>query len=397
MPNRPNFPIPDEIHPPMQCIQLCIPNEPTYKSVFAGLIYELTYWYNWQRTDDDSGAQCANVWKEIYNSIDWSIMSCCPEETIPLARWTSDGHYQTSEDGGVTWQESESRDPRRPITEFPPFLPPDTLDEKCNYADSVVQVIKTQMVDVMVDGQNKEQIINIIVTALFGVMAALSPSVIGSIIVAVMGGIVLLIVAGSIPAFQAAMTSGVYDRFRCNLVTHIGNDGQFSQSQVDAVYSQLASDETGLALLFLQGVVAAAGWQGLTNMARAGMGNASADCNSCYDCEANWIIGNLGFPTFGTLLSRSGNDYTFQSQASGGVNYLTLMTDDETMCCSVISMVAAPGSSMPSAGYVADRIVCPNTQVAGNISNGSILSSVGQLNFIGFNSSTPFTVIITFG
>lgn len=77
MPNRPNFPIPENIHPEMQCIQLCIPNEPTYKSVFAGLIYELTYWYNWQRTDDDSGAQCAAVWKEIYNSIDWSTMSCC--------------------------------------------------------------------------------------------------------------------------------------------------------------------------------------------------------------------------------------------------------------------------------------------------------------------------------
>lgn len=398
MPSRPNFPIPEDIHPTMQCIQLCIPNEPTYKSVFAGLIYELTYWFNWQRTDGDEGAQCAAVWKEIYNSIDWSTMSCCcPEKTLPLTRITAEGHYQTSTDGGTTWEDNEQADPRTAQPYYPPFLPDGTTDETCTYADSIVVMIKTQLVDLLEDGASYAQILGVIATVFTTLMAALAPTVIGTLIVGILGAIIVGILQVGVPAFKAAMTGDVYDRFRCNLKNNMGADGSFSQVQVDAVYAQISSDETGLAMLFLQGFVAAASMVGLTNAARAGYGAPDADC-PCGACVGVWAVGNIdGATAYGTLISATGSSYIFSGQlAFDGLYYLTIKTPSADQCCSVLSMEATPGHSMPSTGMSANRIICPAAQTGSSVTGGNIDYTVGSLNYIGIQSINAFEVEIIF-
>lgn len=399
MPYRPNFPIPENIDPPKRCIQLCIPDDPTYMSVFAGLIYELTYWFNWERTDGNEGAQCANVWKEIYNSTDWSIMSCCcPEQEPFVIRITPEGVYQRSTDGGTTWTDSPQDDPRFTQPVYPPFLPPDTVAADCTYADSIVQVIKVNMVDTLEEGQNASAIIGVIVSALVGVLAVLAVSVIGAIVVAVLGGIAVAIAGASIPAFKAAMTTDVYNRLRCNLQSHMSSDGSFTQEQIDAIYAQIGTDETGIAALFLQGVIAAAGVVGLTNMARSGLGAPDAEC-SCGACASEWSVANIdGATAYGTLISRDGDTYVFEGQvAFDSLYYLTIKTPSAEDCCSVMSMTATEGHSMPSGGTAGSRIVCPNPQTGTAVTGGSITYEVGSLNYIGIQSTVPFQVEMVFG
>jgi len=331
MPNRPNFPIPDDINAPLQCIQLCIPNEPTYKSVFAGLIYELTYWYNWQRTDGTEGAQCAAVWKEIYNSIDWSIMSCCcPETAIPLTRYTIDGHFQISTDGGTTWTDSPETDPRRPVVEYPPFLPPETEDDKCTYADSVVQLLKVGVVEAMTGASTTTQLFEIIVGALAGIAAALSPTVILSVVVAIIGGICTLILAFSVAAFQALFTSDVWDRLRCNIYTQVSSDGSFTQGGLDAIIARINTDETGLTAQFMAGFFATLTPVMLTNAARSGSGAPSANCDGCEECDSpcvgSWTV------YFGTELSNDGCNIQAASDFDGPRPTISMTWDGEHSC-----------------------------------------------------------------
>lgn len=98
MPYRPQFPIPSVIDPPKQCLQIMIPNHPEWKAVIAGLLFELSYWFNWERTGDTSGAQCAAVWKEVFSSIDWGDMGCGTMEF----RFTEECGMEYSNDG-ETW------------------------------------------------------------------------------------------------------------------------------------------------------------------------------------------------------------------------------------------------------------------------------------------------------
>lgn len=331
MPDRPPFPIPENIHAPLQCFQMCIPNDPTWKQVIAGLLDELNQWYNWQRDEDRSGKECAQVWRNIYAEIDWSIMSCCcGDNPATLYQWTPDGHYQKSTDGGVTWEDAPESDPRNPQPRFPPYLPPDTVEPECTYADSIVQIIKNYLVDAFEEGATYQEIIGILISVFTTIMGALSPTVIGSIVVGIIGAVAVGIVTLSIPLFQAAMTTAVYDRLRCNLHDNMQTDGSFTQGNVDAIYARIGSEESGMAALFLQAVIAAAGVTGLTNMARSGNGSPTADCDCSDECVDNWA----DMEGAGHIIDITGATITVQSEFVSGVGYATnLITPDADTCC----------------------------------------------------------------
>jgi len=334
MPDRPPFPIPDDLTPDTFCLCLEIPNDPIWKTVIAGLLWMPGEWFNWQRDESSSGKTLAHYWRNLYNQIDWSTMSCCCDNNEILYQWTPDGHYQESTDGGTTYTDAPAADPRNPQPKFPPYLPPDTLDEECTYADSIVQMIKTQIVDVLEDGATYSEIIGIIISVFTTLMGALAPTVIGSIVIGILGAIAVGIVTLSIPAFQAAMTTAVYDRLRCNLACHMADDGTFTQADVDAIYAQISSDETGMAALFLQGFVAAAGVIGLTNAARFGLGAPDADCTECCpDCLASWAIFGAGH---GSIVEVTDTYIEVASSPdTGGDCYLIMKTPTVGTCCLV--------------------------------------------------------------
>jgi hypothetical protein len=280
MPNRPNFPIPDDIHAAMQCIQLCIPNEPTYKSVFAGLIYELTYWYNWQRTDDDSGAQCAAVWKEIYNSIDWSTMSCCCEDQIPARfRYSDAGVYQRSTDGGITWIDAHNYDYRNTSTIWPPPELTGIDVTKCAAADAVVAVFRDKIVQQVNEDMGAAAILGVIAAALLIFLSEGTATGIAAQVTA----LVAAILGAGIAAWQAAFTSTVWDDFRCIVYCAMSTGDSIDADGLQEVLNGINTKFIGIVQPTLYGYVNAAGVVGLTNMMRSNEGDPDANCDDC-DC-----------------------------------------------------------------------------------------------------------------
>jgi len=155
MPYRQNFPIPAVIDPPKQCLCIQIPNHPDWKAVIAGTLGELRYWYNWERTGDTSGKDCAAVWKIVFDAIDWGDMSCCCDQ-IPLQfRYTDLGVLQVSFDGGITFTDAPERDVRNNSPKFPPVPGDDGTDKKCAAATGGANLIKEQVGEQLTDDMGR--------------------------------------------------------------------------------------------------------------------------------------------------------------------------------------------------------------------------------------------------
>lgn len=235
-------------------------------------------------------------------------MPCGSDNVIVMSQWTPDGHYQESTDGGTTWHDAPNHDPRRNVPLPPPFLPPDTVDETCTYADSIVNTLINNWINATGATEDEATVIEGIISFLAGIFGAF-----GVVAAAITLGIAILIVAFTVAAWKAAFVSDVWDRLRCNLKENMGADGTFTQDQVDSVYDRIQTEETGIVAISLAQMVAALGTQGLTIAARAGRGAADADCD-CEDCNCpfeDWI-------TFGTFVECSDNRVVISSLDDGG-------------------------------------------------------------------------------
>ena len=301
------------------------------------MILAITDFYGWStRWFSASGTIDQQTILDLQGGLVEALMNgCCPDNSV-LFQWTPNGHYQTSNDGGATWSDSPQDDPRNPQPFYPPYLPPDTVDDTCTYADSIVQLIKTGIVDTLVDGNTYSQVLGTIASVMTVLLGALAPTVLGALIVGIIGAVITGIVVLGIPAFQSAMATAVYDRLRCNIKNHIESDGSFTQAGVDAIYSQIGSDETGMAALFLQGFVAAAGRVGLTNAARSGAGSPSADCTCGAGCDdlPSWVtVGGGG--TTGVITYQDTVDlYAIQTTVGGdGRFYIQIKSDADANGC----------------------------------------------------------------
>jgi len=173
---------------------------------------------------------------------------CCGDNDGTLSRWSPQGHYQTSSDGGETWQDTPTSDPRNPQPMYPEMFPEDVVDERCTGADSIVTLVQAQLVDALEDDATAAEIMGIVIATLTVFFGALLPTVIGALVVAIFGAVAAGIVALTVPAFKAAMTSDVFTRFRCNLFDNMALDASFTQEQVDLVYDRIGVEETGIAL-----------------------------------------------------------------------------------------------------------------------------------------------------
>lgn len=320
------------------------------------------------------------------------MMGCCPDNSI-LTRYTNDGHYQQSGDGGSTWSDAPNADPRNPQPYFPPYLPDGTIDASCTYADSVVNLIKDQLVGNIEDDATASQIISTIISVVAAIMGALSETVIGTLIAAVMGAIAIAIVTLTVPLFQAAMTTDVWDRLRCNISEHVESDGTFTQDDIDAIYAQITTDETGIALLFLHGVIAAFSMVGLSNAANAGYGAPDAEC-----CATGCDISTWDAVGVSTVVS--GTKTTFSCEIDAGLAidgfyYAEFTSPDSGHCCNV--SVQSDGSGnlhiVSGAPDVSAYSACGHdpSDFGGFISLGF---GVFNMNGFYYRGNAPFRILI---
>lgn len=61
--------LPSVIDPPRKSVCVPVPDDPEHRRAFVGALYQLTYWWNWQRDDDKRGREVARVWLEIWHQV----------------------------------------------------------------------------------------------------------------------------------------------------------------------------------------------------------------------------------------------------------------------------------------------------------------------------------------
>lgn len=96
--------LPDVIDPDRICITINVPNEPRHLQAFWGALWELCYWFNWQRDLDHRGAAVADVWKSVWYEANDAYNAGLRCEMFEVRQNTgSPCELDYSEDGGATW------------------------------------------------------------------------------------------------------------------------------------------------------------------------------------------------------------------------------------------------------------------------------------------------------
>jgi len=316
-------------------------------------------------------------------------MACCGDDEPIQFRYTSDGVLQRSDDGGNTFYDAPTYDPRVYSPQFPPLPGEDGNDKKCAAAASAVLLIKEQVGDQLTDDMSRYTLSQLITDWVKTLIETSNPFL--GLLTVITNQIFALIIA----TLRPALTDGVYDQLLCILYCDSGADATVNDAQWEQIRSDITDQITGIAGVFFEHLIYLLGTTGVTNLLRSGAA-ATGDCEDCDcgGCAATWIIGNVdGNTAYGTIDSVVGSVYTVTGGIAFDSNYYAILrTTDETECCEVIDWNVVSGS-ISVAGV--NRIVCPNTQHVGNISFGVILG-IGSVNYIGIQSNAAFTVEITF-
>lgn len=204
------------------------------------------------------------------------MMACCGDEVPLTYRYDSDGNLEVSEDGGATYHPAPERDTRVNSTEFPP--PTGDQADKCAAADAGVNAIAVEVFNQLAPEMGKTDLEDVIRTWVRTYIDTSNP------FLALLAVVVNLIFSLGIEALIAALTSDVWDAFRCCLFDHMEDDFSMSHDGWLGLRECIGEDIPGIAGLFLEHLVYLLGERGVTNILRSGLGSASADCSDCEDC-----------------------------------------------------------------------------------------------------------------
>jgi len=414
--NREGWTIPDVIDPPESMeVTICIPKNITHMKAFWGALWELTFWNNWEQDEAHSAAEVARVWYRYYLSWERQMaelpdcedgMACCTPVQVTFRVNPTTGLIEQSSGGGA-WQPAANT-LQSVIVEPVPPVTSGTSATKCDAATNLAGQVDVWIDQVSNDFTTATSLVEFatavfeaILAAVLVILSAGTLTPIEALIIPTIGAALAAAWGAGRAVFDAYWTTENKDKILCAAVCNIGDDGSFTDAQFSAFWNKCNTvlPPSPAKMLFM-GFLSSVGRQGLNAMAATGM-SADSDCSDCPcgACATTWAVGNVdGNTAYGTLVSSSGDVYTFEGQvAFDGLYYLTILTADETVCCGVLSIEAAAGGAMPSGGTAGSRIICPNTQHVGNISSGSLLYTSGSVNYIGIQSTTPFKIDITFG
>jgi hypothetical protein len=342
MPDRPPFPIPENLTPDTYCLCIRMPDDPIWKTVIAGLLFQPATWFNWQRDDENSGSVLAKYWRDIYNNIDWSNMSCCCNDVPPLIfRWQGTT-YQKSSDGGVTWTDAPEYDYRNISTRNPD---PNDLGievSKCQAANAIATYFKEKINQQITDDMGAVAILGVIAAALLLFLSEGTSAAITAQVQAVVAGILGV----GVTAWQAAFTTTVWSKFQCIIEINMEDDLSFTDAGITGINNQLVSQLTGIVVPSLRGYVNAAGVVGMSNIARSGQGDPDATC--CPDCDVDlWHIVVYSSVNIGTITA-VGDDWielTGNSVPDFGTPYNAMIqTSDDNTCCPLYNVELISGT-----------------------------------------------------
>lgn len=332
MPDLPNFPIPEDLTPDTFCLELQIPNDPTWVQTFVGLLAQPTYWFNWDKDPSHSGRTVAQYWTKLFDQIDWSNMSCCEP---PLIRLNADGSISVSTDGGATYHTDNNQDPRYTSPQFPPIPGDDGAEKKCKAANSIVRQMKDQQI-------GYSATIGTVTTIL--AMAALLVGL--AVLVFATAGLATFLIGGffelagallgtTAEAYNALFTDDGWSWVLCELFCKMDDTGQIPSSEFVNIQSDFDVHFSGDAALTFSSILGAWALPGLNNAAKI----PTTDNLSCDAC-----CGTCDFDTWaffdgdaGTTVSKTSIEWIIDSDDRGGGEwYIILLSSGSDDCCKLV-------------------------------------------------------------
>lgn len=287
MPNLPNFPIPSELTPDTFCLCIQCPNNDDWKRVLLNVLSQPTYWFNWQRDGEHSGAILSDYWTKIVDEIDWTNMSCCCDQPPAIFRYNEDGVYQRSTDGGATWVDAPEYDYRNTSTVFPPPSALGIDNTKCQAADSAVVILNEDVIQGLDNGAAVQAILEFIAAVLIFYLSA------GTLATVAIGlfSMAAAIFGFGVASTKAAFTTDVLNQLRCTIWRGMNTDDSIDAAGLASILADVNANYTGIVKTSLYAIISAAGVVGVTNMIRSNRGSADADCSDCSDvCPVEWTF-----------------------------------------------------------------------------------------------------------
>lgn len=232
------------------------------------------------------------------------MSGCCDEE---LHRFTDDGIYQSSDDGGLTWHDDPGGDPRNAGTATPPLPGEASSSKRCAAADNVRDLFE----------QYRDNLIEIVgatptILAIIAGILAFIGTVLGLSGVGTAIGVLFLTMAAEMIQIGGTGISGEItflrlQAFRCLVYCRMNDDGELTYEAWQGLLADIAGRFSGFAETFFYQTVNGMGYIGVSNAGTIGAATAD-DCEDC-DCDAEWCYEFDFLTSDGDWEIRSGAPY----------------------------------------------------------------------------------------
>lgn len=211
------------------------------------------------------------------------MTGCCPDDGL-LRRFTSDGVFETSDDGGETWTPAPELDPRNDAIENPPLPGSDGDAKRCAAADNVRDLFLQYRDNLVSLLGASPTLVSIIagILAFIAVITGVSGAAIG--ISVLLMGLASFLLTLTPEEVTDQLTEEVLETFKCLVYCRMSTDGRLSYEDWQGLLSDIASTFDDLPELFFYQTVNAMGYIGVNNAGSIGAPTAD-DCGDC-DCPA---------------------------------------------------------------------------------------------------------------
>lgn len=239
---------------------------------------------------------------------------CCGDND--LHRFSPDGVYQSSSDGGITWVDDPEDDPRNTYIGLPPLPGAPGATKKCAAADNV-QGLFTQYRDNLIEIVGVTPTIIAIIAgilAFIAVLAGVSGVGVGISVLFLSMAAEIISIGGT--GISGAITFTALQDFRCLVYCQMNDDGELTYDTWQGLLVDIADRFSGFAETFFYQTVNGMGYIGINNAGTMGAATAD-DCDDC-DCECGGeTIGLTMDLFFGADPVATGCNVKATSQADG--------------------------------------------------------------------------------
>lgn len=351
-------------------------------TLLRGLLEPVGWVTRWWSDTTDIDQDAIEAFRD--DTIRRLMMSCCNEEFAIIFRWTEDGVLQSSNDGGTTWEDNPTEDPRHSSPTYPPVPGEPSDDKKCIAATGMTAIIKGQVGDQLTDDMSHFTLQELIETWVNTLLQTSNP------FLALINIAVNQIFALVISALRAALTSGVYDTLTCIFFCNIADDLSFDDSRWATVRSDITDQISGIAGLFFEHLVFLMGAVGLTNLARS-QAATTGDCSGCSCGACNLSTWDFYDGSAGTTVSKTDTEWVIDANIRGDGHYYVIIIGASSSDCQTIHNTTATGlegGAYTLCGENPTDVVIPLHSSVGGVGDGEYTALL-------LKGSTTFTLTVT--